>query len=55
VTTVTSIGDAPIRPALSDNTEKWEYLLVPLQEAKGLTKTDDPWALDQLNELGDQG
>jgi hypothetical protein len=26
----------------------------PLQEAKGLKKTDDPWAPDQLNELGDQ-
>ena len=34
---------------------KWEYLIVPFQEAKGLKKADDPWAPDQLNELGRQG
>jgi len=38
-----------------ESAEKWEYLVVPLQEAKGLKKTDDPWAPDQLNELGKQG
>ena len=55
MTTVTPIADAPIRPELADSAEKWEYLVVPLQEAKGLKKADDPWAPDQLNELGGQG
>ena len=30
---------------------RWEYLLVSLQEVKG----HEPWAPDQLNELGMQG
>jgi hypothetical protein len=34
---------------------RWEYLVVPLQEAKGLKKTDDPWEPDSLNELGAEG
>jgi hypothetical protein len=34
---------------------RWEYLVVPLQEAKGLKKADDPWEPDRLNELGAQG
>jgi hypothetical protein len=34
---------------------RWEYLVVPLQEAKGLKKTDDPWEPDRLNELGAEG
>ena len=40
---------------LADSADKWEYLVVPLQEAKGLKKADDPWAPDQLNDLGRQG
>ena len=55
MTTVTPIADAPIRPQLVDSAGKWEYLVVPLPEAKGLKKADDPWAPDQLNELGRQG
>jgi hypothetical protein len=55
VTTVTPVADAPIRPELADGAENWEYLVVPLQEAKGLKKADDPWAPDRLNELGRQG
>ena len=53
--TVSPIADAPIRPELADGAEKWEYLVVPLQEAQGLKKADDPWAPDQLNELGRPG
>jgi hypothetical protein len=34
---------------------RWEYLLVPLQEAKGLKKADEPWEPDRLNELGTEG
>ena len=33
----------------------WEYLVVPLQEAKGLKKSDEPWKPDRLNALGEQG
>ena len=54
MTAVAPIADAPIRPGL-ESAEKWEYLVVPLQEAKGLKKADDPWAPDRLNELGRQG
>ena len=54
MTAVAPIADAPIRPGL-DSAETWEYLVVPLQEAKGLKKADDPWSPDQLNELGRLG
>jgi hypothetical protein len=55
MTTVSPVADAPIRPGPGESPERWEYLVVPLQEAKGLRKADDPWAPDQLNELGRQG
>jgi len=42
-------------PEPAEAAEKWEYLVAPLQEAKGLKKADEPWAPDQLNELGMQG
>jgi hypothetical protein len=52
----TSPLDAPVRPAsFTDAAERWEYLVVPLQEAKGLKKADDPWTPDRLNELGADG
>ncbi len=34
---------------------QWEYLVVPLPEAKGLKKADDPWEPDRLNALGAEG
>jgi hypothetical protein len=34
---------------------RWEYLLVPLQQAKKLKKEDEPWDPDRLNELGAEG
>ena len=34
---------------------QWEYLVVPLPEAKGLKKADDPWEPDRLNALGAAG
>jgi hypothetical protein len=53
--TVSSVVEGPLRPELAEGAERWEYLLVPLPEAKGLKKTDDHWAPDRLNELGRQG
>ena len=54
MTTASSVVDAPTRP-LAEGGEKWEYVIVPLQEVKGMKKADDPWAPDQLNELGGEG
>ena len=34
---------------------RWEYLVVPLQEAKGLKKADEPWEPHRLNDLGTEG
>ncbi|WP_217921039.1 DUF4177 domain-containing protein [Miltoncostaea oceani] len=34
--------------------QKWEYLVVPLQEAGGLRKSGD-MTPDRLNELGSEG
>jgi len=55
MTTASLVADAPIRTQPAKDAEKWEYLVAPLQEAKGLKKADHPWAPHQLNELGRQG
>ena len=55
MTTLSPIFNAPTRPEQAESAVKWEYLVVPLQEVKGLKKGDEPWAPDQLNELGGQG
>jgi hypothetical protein len=34
---------------------RFEYLVVPLKEAKNVKKDDDVFAPEQLNELGDEG
>ncbi|HEV8104540.1 MAG TPA: hypothetical protein VGP69_12480 [Gaiellaceae bacterium] len=34
---------------------QWEYLVVPLPEAKGLKKDAEAWEPDRLNALGAQG
>lgn len=34
---------------------RWEYLVAPLQEAKSLKKSDEPWVPDRLNALGEDG
>lgn len=36
-------------------TQKWEYLLVPLEEAGGVKKRSDGLVPDRLNELGADG
>ena len=55
MTTLSPVSNAPTRPELTEDAERWEYLIVPLHGVKGLKKDDDPWAPDQLNELGTQG
>lgn len=35
--------------------QKWEYMLVPLDEAGGLKKNSDGLRLERLNALGAQG
>ncbi|HEU4513874.1 MAG TPA: hypothetical protein VFR87_12275 [Nocardioidaceae bacterium] len=35
--------------------QKWEYLLVPLEDAGGLKKSSEGLAPEQLNQLGAQG
>ena len=34
---------------------RWEYLVVPLPEAKGLKKDAEAWEPDRLNALGAKG
>lgn len=35
--------------------EKWQYLVVPMEEVGGLRKKHDDLTPDRLNELGTQG
>ena len=35
--------------------QKWEYLVVPMEQAGGLKKTSDDFRPERLNELGTQG
>jgi hypothetical protein len=42
--------DAPAVPAI-----RFEYLVVPLREAKGLKKDDEGFVPEHLNELGEEG
>ncbi len=42
--------DAPPVPSI-----RFEYLLVPLKEAKNLKKDEDAFAPEHLNELGEEG
>jgi hypothetical protein len=55
MTTLSPVFHAPTRPELPEEAELWEYLVVPLQEAKGLKRASDPYAPESLNELGAQG
>jgi hypothetical protein len=51
---MTTILDAPIRTELPHDVPKFEYMVVPLQHAKGMKK-DAPWIPDDLNEYGADG
>lgn len=46
----TPMIDAPTIP-----TTRFEYLVVPLKEAKNVKKDEDVFAPEQLNELGGEG
>jgi len=48
------VVDAPT-PSIAGATETWEYLVVPLPEAKGLKKSDEPWTPERLDALGADG
>jgi hypothetical protein len=45
----------PLLDAPSISAIRFEYLVVPLKEAKSLKKDDDAWMPEQLNELGEEG
>lgn len=45
----------PILEAPRATTTRFEYLVVPLREAKSLKKDDDSWMPERLNELGADG
>jgi hypothetical protein len=47
---ITPVIDAPSVAAT-----RFEYLVVPLREAKSLKKDDDDWTPERLNELGEEG
>ena len=55
MTTLSPIFNAPHSSEVAEGVEKWEYLVVPLHDAKGLKKADAPWSPETLNELGAQG
>jgi len=46
----TPLIEAPAIPAT-----RFEYLVVPLKEAKGVKKEEDAFAPEQLNDLGEEG
>ena len=48
--TATSMIDAPALPLT-----RFEYLVVPLKDAKNLKRDEDAFAPEQLNELGEDG
>ena len=51
---MTTTLDAPIGTERLHQGPMFEYLVVPLQRAKG-TKKDAPWIPDDLNEFGAEG
>lgn len=47
--------DNPAQKSHPGCMQKWEYLMVPLQDAGGLKKSSAGLRPDRLNELGSQG
>jgi hypothetical protein len=45
----------PVIDAPSVATTRFEYLVVPLREAKSLKKDDEAWTPERLNEFGEEG
>jgi hypothetical protein len=52
---VSAMASAPMIDAPTISTTRFEYLVVPLKEAKSVKKEEDVFAPEQLNELGEQG
>jgi hypothetical protein len=48
--TTTPLIEAPAVPAT-----RFEYIVVPLKEAKDVKKADDVFVSERLNELGEEG
>ena len=49
------MASAPMIDAPTISTTRFEYLVVPLKEAKSVKKEEDVFAPEQLNELGEEG
>jgi hypothetical protein len=49
------MASAPTIHAPATPATRFEYLVVPLKEAKGVKKSEDVFAPEQLNELGADG
>ena len=49
------MASTPMIDAPTISTTRFEYLVVPLKEAKGVKKEEDVFAPERLNELGEEG
>ena len=49
------MATTPMIDAPTISTTRFEYLVVPLKEAKNVKKHEDAFAPEQLNELGQEG
>lgn len=49
------MATAPMIDAPATPITRFEYLVVPLKEAKNLKKDEDVFVPEQLNELGEEG
>lgn len=49
------MATTPMIDAPTVSTTRFEYLVVPLKEAKNVKKDEDAFAPEQLNELGQEG
>ena len=49
------MATTPMIDAPPISSTRFEYLVVPLKEAKNVKKDEDVFAPEQLNELGDEG
>jgi hypothetical protein len=49
------MATTPMIDAPTISTSRFEYLVVPLKEAKSVKKDDDVFVPERLNELGEEG
>lgn len=49
------MSTTPLLESPAVSATRFEYLVVPLKEAKNLKRDDDSWIPDHLNELGLEG